>query len=75
MEVKLKDGTKPFFAQRLRKNPLHWEDKIKREVKKLLPAGIIEKVPSKETAQWISPAGFVSKDDKKEKLRLICDLR
>ena len=32
-------------------------------------------MPSNETAQWISPAGFVAKDEKEEKLRLICDLR
>ena len=32
-------------------------------------------MPSNETAQWISPAGFVSKDEKEEKLRLVCDLR
>ena len=75
MEVKLIGGTKPFFARRPRKNPLHWDEKIKKEVKKLLKEGVIEKVPSNETAQWISPAGFVSKDEKEEKLRLICDLR
>ena len=28
-----------------------------------------------EAAEWISPAGFVAKDEKEEKLRLVCDLR
>ena len=32
-------------------------------------------MPSNESARWISPAGFVTKDKKEEKLRLICDLR
>ena len=58
MEVKLKEGTKAFFARKPRKNPIHWEDKITREVKKLLHEGIIEKVPPCETAEWISPAGL-----------------
>ena len=47
---------------------------MKKEVKKLVKAGIIEWVPANESAAWISPAGFVTKDAKKEKLRLICDL-
>ena len=32
-------------------------------------------MPSNETAQWISPVGFIAKDKKEEKLRLICNLR
>ena len=36
---------------------------------------MIERIPAKEAAQWISPAGFVAKDEKEEKLRLVCNLR
>ena len=75
MDVTLKEGVKPFFARKPRKAPLHWSQKIKQEVKKLVRAGVIEKIPPNETARWISPAGWVSKDCREEKIRLICDLR
>ena len=32
-------------------------------------------MPSDEKSRWISSAGFVVKDAKEEKLRLVCDLR
>ena len=48
---------------------------MKKEVKKLIKAGIIERIPVNESKAWISPAGFVAKDEKEEKLRLVCDLR
>ena len=47
---------------------------MKKEVKKLVKAGIIERVPANESAAWISPAHFIAKDAKEEKLRLVCDL-
>ena len=74
MDVKLQTGAKPFFTRKPRKTPLHWGEKVKKEVKKLLKAGVIERIPANESAQWISPAGFVAKDEKEEKLRLVCDL-
>ena len=40
-----------------------------------MKASIIEWILANKQAQWISPAGFVAKDEKEEKLRLICDLR
>ena len=42
---------------------------------KLLKSGVIKCIPANEAAQWISLAGFVAKDKKEEKLRLVCDLR
>ena len=39
-----------------------------------MKAGVIERIPANESARWISPAGFVAKDEKEEKLRLVCDL-
>ena len=75
MDVELKNTSKPFFARKPRKTPLHWADKVKKEIKKLIKAGIIERIPANESAAWISPAGFMAKDEKEEKLRLICDLR
>ena len=75
MDVELLPGSKPFFAQRPRKNPLHWKEKVKKEVQKLIKQGVIERIPANECALWISPAGFVAKDKKEEKLRLVCDLR
>ena len=75
MEVDIAPGTKPFYARRPRRFPLHWAEKIKKETQKLVKAGIIEKMPSDEILKWISPVGFVAKDAKEEKLRLVCDLR
>ena len=46
-----------------------------KKVQKLIKQGVIEHIPANEAAQWISPAGFVTKDEKEEKLRLVCDLR
>ena len=36
---------------------------------------MIECIPANEAAQSITPAGFVAKDKKEEKLRLVCDFR
>ena len=67
MDVELQSGTKPFFARKPRKTPLHWGEKVKKEVKKLIKAGVIERIPANESALWISPAGFMAKDEKKKK--------
>ena len=75
MDVELQARAKPFFPRKPRKTPLHWGEKVKKEVKKLLKAGVIESIPANKSAQWISPAGFVAKDEKEEKLRVVCDLR
>ena len=75
MEVDITPGTKPFYATRPRRFPLHWSERIKKETQKLIKAGIIEKMPNDEKSKWISPAGFVAKDPKEEKLCLVCDLR
>ena len=48
--------------------------KVKKEVKKLVKAGVIEHIPPNKAAAWISPAQFIAKDTKEEKLRLVCDL-
>ena len=44
-------------------------------MKKLIKAEVIERIPANESTLWISPAGFMAKDEKEEKLRLVCDLR
>merc|ERR1711989_1214 len=75
MDLELNNTSKPFFARKPKKHPLHWAQKIKKEVKKLVKAGVIERVPPNEAAAWISPAQFIAKDIKEEKLRLVCDLR
>ena len=64
MEVELQKGVKPFFTRKPQKTPLYWAEKVKKEVEKLIKAGIIEQIPVNEQAQWISPAGFVAKDEK-----------
>ena len=66
IDVELQIGAKPFFARKPRKTPLHWGEKVKKEVKKLLKAGVIERIPANESTQWISPAGFMAKDEKEE---------
>ena len=70
MEVELVPGTKPFYARRPWKNPLHCADKTKKDVQKLLKAGIIERMPSNEQAAWISLAGFIAKGEKEEKIEV-----
>ena len=47
MEVNLIPGTKPFLAQRPRRFPLYWTERIKKETQKLIRAGIIEKTEDK----------------------------
>ena len=75
MDVELMTGVKPFFARKPKKTPLHWGEKFKKEIKKLLKSRVITLIPANEAAQWISPARFVAKDEKEKKLRLVCDLR
>ena len=50
MDVELQLGVKPIFARKPCKTPLHWADKVKKEVKKLVKAGIIEWIPANEQA-------------------------
>ena len=44
MDVELTMGAKPFFAQRPRKKPLHWKEKVKKELQKLIKQGVIERI-------------------------------
>ena len=74
-DVELTMGAKPFFTCRPRQNPLHWKEKVKKEVQKLIKQGVIERIPANECALWLSPASFVAKNKKEEKLRIVCDLR
>ena len=66
---------KTLLRKEAKENSTTLGEKVKKEVKKLIKAGVIERIPAKESALWISPAGFVAKDEKEEKLRLVCDLR
>ena len=50
MDVELQAGAKPFFMRKLRKTPLHWGEKVKKEVKKLLKSGVIERISVNEAA-------------------------
>ena len=50
MDVELQNTFKPFFTRNPKKNPLHWAEKVKKEVKKLVKAGVIERVPVNESA-------------------------
>ena len=59
-------GNKTVFCQKTNKKPLHWAEKVKKEVQKLIKQGIIERILANEAAQWISPAGFVAKDKREE---------
>ena len=60
MDVEIQAGVKPFFTRKPRKTPLHSAEKVKKEVKKLIKAGMIERITANKAAQWISPAGFVA---------------
>ena len=75
MDMELVPRTKPFFVRKPHKSPLHRADKVKKEVQKLIKKGLIEGIPANKSTQWISPASFVAKDEKEEKLQLVYDLR
>lgn len=64
MEVELQPGVKPFFTRKPQKRPIHWAEKVKKEVKKLIKVCIIKQILANEQAQWINPAGFFAKDEK-----------
>ena len=66
---------KTIFCLQTSQESLALEKKVKKEVQKLIKQGVIECIPANECALWISPAGFVAKDKKEEKLHLVCDLR
>ena len=51
------------------------EKDIKVEISKLVKAGIIQKMPPDVAAKWSSPAGFMAKDPREERLRLVFDAR
>ena len=44
MDVELQPGVILFFARNPRLTPLHWAEKVKKEVKKLIKAGIIKRI-------------------------------
>ena len=69
------EWSKTLLHEKTEENSTTLGIKSKKEVKKLLKSGVIERIPANKAAQWISPAGFVAKDKKEEKLRLVCDLR
>ena len=51
MDVELAVGAKPFFARRPRKNPLHWKEKVKKDIKKLIKQDVSELIPANKAAQ------------------------
>ena len=57
---------KTIFCSQPLQDSLALEEKVKKEVQKLIKQGIIERIPANECALWISPAGFVAKDEKEE---------
>ena len=51
IDVELQPGVKTFFARKPCKTSLHWADRVKKVVKKLRKAGIIEQFLANEQAQ------------------------
>ena len=48
-------------TQKSHRIPYHFRDKVKQEVKRLLDADIIEKVPADQHTTWLSPVVIVPK--------------
>ena len=48
MDIELQPGVILFFARNPRLTPLHWAEKVKKEVKKLIKAGIIKRISANE---------------------------
>ena len=68
------DRSEAFLCEKTKENSTPLGGESQQGGQKLLKAGVIERIPANEAAQWISPAGFIAKDKKEEKLRLVCDL-
>ena len=66
---------KTIFCLQTSQESLTLERKSEKRGAKLIKQGVIERIPANKCGLWISPAGFVAKDKKEEKLRLMCDLR
>ena len=66
---------KTLLCQEAKENSTTLGRKGEKRSQEANQGGVIERIPAKESALWISPAGFVAKDEKEEKLRLVCDLR
>ena len=69
------DRSEAFLCKKTMENSAPLGRKVKKEVNKLLKSSVIERISANEATKWISPAGFIAKDKKEEKLRLVCDLR
>ena len=74
IQVKLivDENVKPV-TQKSHRIPYHFRDKVKQEVKRLLDADVIEKVPADQHTTWLSPVVIVPKES--GELRLCIDTR
>ena len=74
MDIRIKDGYKPFICKKPRPTPLHWKPHIDNEIQKLLREGTIQRAYGKEIT-FCSPAHWVPKNKEETKFRLVTDLR
>ena len=74
IQVKLivDENVKPV-TQKSHRIPYHFRDKVKQEVKRLLDADVIEKVPADQHTTWLSPVVIVPKES--GEIRLCIDMR
>ena len=61
------------MTQKSRRIPYHFREKVKQDVKRLLDADVIEKVPVDQHTTWLSPVVIVPKE--LGEIRLCIDMR
>ena len=66
------ENVKPV-TQKNHRIPYHFRDKVKQEIKRLLDADVIEKVPADQHTTWLSPVVIVPKES--GEIRLCIDMR
>ena len=73
-QVRLLENTsvKPV-AQKNRRIPYHYREKLETEIKRLLDADVIEEVPANEPTTWLSPVVIVPKQS--GEIRMCIDIR
>ena len=61
------------MTQKSHRIPYHFRDEVKQEVKRLLDADVIDKVPADQHTTWLSPVVIVPKES--GEIRLCIDMR
>ncbi len=66
MEIELVPGAKPFKRYKANTIPYHWENKVKRQLDKMVQKDVIETVPLGEVGEWVLGLVTVAKQGSDE---------